>query len=138
MRYLPYAVLALAAYTLVAPLTKLAMQELPYDAVAFVTNAMLAVVALGVIIATDTDLSATLSHPSARYMYAAGALLAVGILAYYRALSLGPVSIVVPVFGLFLVTSSAAGVLLLDEAVTARKVLAVGLAITAVFLVATE
>jgi transporter family protein len=71
-------------------------------------------------------------------MYAAGAFLAVGIIAYYRALALGPVSIVVPVFGLFLVTSSVLGIVALDEPLTARKALGVLLAGVAVYLVTVE
>lgn len=138
MNYLPYALLALVAYTFVAPLTKLATRELPSSTVALVTNAILAIVALGVVLATRGDLASALVHPDAKYMYAAGAFLAVGILAYYRALSLGPVSVVVPVFGTFLVTSAAAGVVVLDEPLTARKVLGVALAVVAVYLVAVE
>jgi transporter family protein len=71
-------------------------------------------------------------------MYAAGVFLAVGILAYYRALALGPVSVVVPVFGLFLVTSSLVGVVALDEPLTARKGVGVLLALVAVYLVTVE
>lgn len=138
MRYLPYALLALVAYTLVAPLTKLATRDLPSSTVAFVSNAMLAVAALVVVVATRGDLAAALVHPDAKYMYAAGAFLSVGILAYYRALALGPVSIVVPVFATFLVTSAAAGVVLLDEPLTTRKVVGVALAAVAIYLVAVE
>lgn len=138
MNYLPYALVALVAYTFVAPLTKLATRDLPSSTVALVTNGMLAVAALGVVLATRGDLAGALTHPDAKYMYAAGAFLSVGILAYYRALSLGPVSVVVPVFGTFLVTSAAAGVVLLDEPLTARKVLGVALAVIAIYLVAVE
>lgn len=71
-------------------------------------------------------------------MLAAGAFLSVGIIAYYRALALGPVSVVVPIFGTFLVTSAAAGVVFLDEPLTARKVAGVALAVIAIYLVAAE
>ncbi|MFC7177421.1 EamA family transporter [Halosegnis marinus] len=138
MRYLPYALLGLAAYTFVAPLTKLATRDLPSTTVALVTNGMLAVAALAVVLATNGNPVASLTHPDAKYMFAAGAFLSVGIIAYYRALALGPVSVVVPVFGTFLVTSAAAGVFLLDEPLTARKVAGVALAIVAVYLVAVE
>jgi transporter family protein len=71
-------------------------------------------------------------------MYAAGICLSIGIIAYYRALSAGPVSVVVPVFGLFLVTSSVIGIVFLDEALTLRKVTGVVLALVAVFLTTFE
>jgi transporter family protein len=138
MQYLWYALLALAAYTLVAPLTKLATRELPADTVAFVTNGILVATALGLVVATDKPLVSALTHDHAPYMYAAGVCLAVGIIAYYRALALGPVSVVVPVFGLFLVASSAVGVVFLDEALTLRKATGVLLAVVAVFLTSYE
>lgn len=136
--YLPYALLALVSYTLVAPLTKLATRDLSSDVVAMVTNGMLALAALAVVVATNESVSDALTHPDARYMYAAGAFLAVGILAYYRALALGPVSVVVPVFGLFLVSSSLVGVAALGEEFTTRKGLGVVLALVAVYLVTVE
>jgi transporter family protein len=138
MQYLWYALLALLAYTLVAPLTKLATQELPADTVAFVTNGILVLTALGVIIATDKPLGSALTHEHAPYMYAAGGCLAVGILAYYRALSAGPVSVVVPIFGLFLVASSVVGIVFLEEALTLRKATGIVLAVVAVFLTTFE
>ena len=138
MQYIWYALLALFAYTLVAPLVSLAMQELPADTVVFVTNGILVLVALGFIITNDHSLRSALTHEHAPYMYAAGACLAVGIIAYYRALSLGPVSIVVPIFGLFLVASSVIGMTFLDESVTARKLAGIILAVIAVFLTTFE
>lgn len=138
MNYLAYAFLGLVAYTFVAPLTKLATRDIPSDVVAAVTNGMLVLAAFGVIAYTRKDFFSAFTHPDAKYMYAAGVMLAVGILAYYRALATGPVSVVVPIFGTFLVTSAAAGVVLLDEPLTARKVAGIGLAIIAVYLVAVE
>jgi transporter family protein len=136
--YLAYAVLALVSYTLVAPLTKLATRDLSSDVVALVTNGMLVLAALGVVLATDRSLTEAVTHPDAKYMLAAGVCLAVGILAYYRALALGPVSVVVPVFGMFLVTSSLVGVAFLGESFTGRKAAGILLAVVAVYLVTVE
>ena len=138
MQYLWYALLALAAYALVAPLTKLAMNGLPAETVALVTNGILVVAAFGVVVATDSPLVSALSHDRAPYMYAAGGCLSVGILAYYRALETGPVSVVVPVFGLFLVASSVIGIAVLDETLTPRKAVGIALAVVAVFLTTFE
>jgi transporter family protein len=138
MQYLWYALLALVAYSLVAPLTKLATQDLPADTVALVTNGMLVLTALALVVATDKPLGSALTHEHAPYMYAAGACLAVGILAYYRALAAGPVSVVVPIFGLFLVASSVVGIAFLDEALTLRKGAGIVLAVVAVFLTTFE
>jgi transporter family protein len=74
----------------------------------------------------------------AGYLYPTGVVLAVGIIAYDRALSLGPVSIVVPIFGLFLVTFSLVGVVALDESLTTRKAAGIGFAMLAVYLTSVE
>lgn len=138
MQYLWYALLALTAYALVAPLTKIAMQEFPADTVVFVTNGILVLVALGLIIVNERPVLSVLTDEQSIYLYAAGICLSVGIIAYYRALSAGPVSVVVPIFGLFLVASSVIGIVFLDEALTLRKGTGIVLALVAVFLTTFE
>jgi transporter family protein len=61
----------------------------------------------------------------------------VGILSYYRALASGPVSVVTPIFGMFLVGTSILGVVFLDETLSTQKITGIGLAVVAVYLVAT-
>lgn len=141
MRWFSWALLALAGYTLVAPLMRVATSgtnPIPSDVAALMTNTILVAAALAVVLATDQPLAGSLTHEKAPLVYAAGICLAVGILAYYRALALGPVSLVAPVFGLFLVTSSALGIVALGEDLTARKALGIGFAILAVYLVSVE
>ena len=138
MNYIGWSVVALLAYTLVAPLMKIATQSIPSDVATAVSNTILVIVALAVVAAADHPVTEYLAHPKAPYMYAAGFCLAVGILAYYRALSMGPVSVVTPVFGLFLVTSSIAGVAVLDEPFTARKAAGIGFALLAVYFTTVE
>jgi len=138
MRYLPWAVLALVAYSLVPPLVRVATRDLNSTVVALVTNAILVVVALGIVVAQGEDVRAAVTSPVAPYMLAAGVALSVGILAYYQALKLGPVSVVTPIFGMFLVTSSAVGVLFLEESLTARKLAGIGFAVVAVYLTTAE
>ncbi len=70
-------------------------------------------------------------------MYGAGIALTVGIIAYYYALEAGPVSVVVPVFGTFLVLSSLIGIVALDEEFTIRKAAGIVLAGAAIWLVST-
>ena len=138
MQYLWYALVALIAYTLVAPLSSIAMQDIPADMVAVVTNGMLVITALVVVITSDKSFVSAFTSDHAPYMIAAGICLSIGIIAYYRALAGGPVSIVVPIFGLFLVGSSVIGIAFLDEALTTRKGLGILLAIIAVFLTTFE
>lgn len=138
MRYLIWAVIALGAYTLVAPLVSIAMQDIPSTVVAFITNVFLIGGAFLVIVYSGESISPYLTHQKAPYMIVAGIFLTVGILAYYHALSLGPVSVVVPIFGLFVATSSIIGIMFLDESVTARKALGIAFAVLAIYLTSVE
>jgi transporter family protein len=140
MRYLHWAVLALVSYTLVAPLLSVITREVPSDVTALITNSVLIIAALGLVLYRDRPVLKYLDpgHPQAVPMYVAGVLLAVGILAYYRALSTGPVSVVVPIFGMFIVTSSIVGFAFLEESITARKLAGIGFAALAVYLTSVE
>jgi len=138
MRYLLWAIVALVGYTLVPPLVKLATAEIPSDVVLVVSNGILLVVGIGIVLASDISVTPYLTHDRAIYAYGAGIALTVGIVAYYRALAAGPVSVVVPIFGMFIATSSIVGIAFLDEPLTARKVSGIALAVAAVYLTSVE
>lgn len=137
--YLVWALVALVTYSLVPPLVSYAIEEVPADVAALVTNGLL-VVGIAAILIYDGQPVLTHLDTSDRAlaMYLAGACLTVGIIAYYRALGAGPVSVVVPVFGMFLVGASVVGVLFFGESLTVRKVLGIVFASAAVYLVAVE
>lgn len=136
--YLPWAFLGLLAYTFVAPLMKVATSAIPSNVAVFISNLILVGAAGVVVLFTDGSVTPYLTHPKAPYAYAAGLALAVGIIAYYRALAVGPVSVVTPIFGMFLVTSSLIGITVLGESLTIRKAAGIGFAILAVYLTAIE
>jgi len=138
MRYLVWAVVALLGYTLVPPLVKLATADIPNQVVLVISNGILLVVAVGIVLVSDVSVTPYLTHERAVYAYGAGIALTVGIVAYYRALAAGPVSVVVPIFGMFIATSSIVGIAVLDEPLTARKVSGIGLAVAAVYLTSVE
>jgi Predicted membrane protein len=141
MSYLPWAIVALVGYTLVPVLLRIATtgpDAVPSDVAVIISNTVLLFFATTVVIGTDQQVTTHLSSPKLWYVVAGGLCLAVGILAYYRALALGPVSVVTPVFGMFLVTSSVVGIAVLGEALTARKTVGIGLAVIAVYLVTVE
>ena len=138
MSYLPWAILALGAYTLVPVLMRVATtgpNAIPSDVATMLSNLVLVVVAGVVIVGTGQQVTPHLDSPKLRYPIAAGVFLGIGILAYYRALSLGPVSVVTPIFGMFLVVSSAISIALLSESLTARTVVGILLGVVAVYLV---
>lgn len=141
MNYLSWSLLALVAYSLVAPLMSVATTgsvKIPSDVAALMANTILVVVTIGVVTYNQEEVFASLATPKAAYVFVAGICLTVGILAYYRALALGPVSVVSPIFGMFLVLSSVIGIAFLNESLTARKALGIGLGLVAVYLVSVE
>ncbi|MDY7082010.1 MAG: EamA family transporter [Halobacteria archaeon] len=138
MRYLIWALVALGTYTMVPPLMKVATAEIPSDVAALISNSVLVLVTVVAVVVNDESVVDHLAHPRAPYVYAAGIFLAVGILSYYRALSMGPVSVVAPIFGMFIVTSSLVGIVFLNEAFTPRKGAGIALAVAAVYLTSVE
>lgn len=134
-RYVPLAVLSFAAYSLVAPLLSVAMVDIPTPTAVFLSNAVLLLVVGTVILVRREPLRPYLAHPYRRLLVLMGLLLTVGLLSYYRALALGPVSVVVPIYGLFIVISSAIGVLALEERLTPRKAAGVGCSVLAIILI---
>lgn len=138
MRYLIWALVALVGYTFVPPLMALATREIPSTVATFVAASMLAVTAFALSVLNGEPLFENLGSYHGRYVIAAGGFLTVSILAFFRALSLGPVNVVVPIFGLFLVTSSVVGVIALDEPVTLQRVGGIALAVLAIVILSTE
>lgn len=137
MNYLVWALVAMLGYTFVAPLMKLGLAEVPSTVALVVSNTILLAVAAVIVAVTESDPLSYLSSPTIGYVVAAGVFLTVGIYSYYRALALGPVSVVVPIFAMFIVTSSIVGVVALDEPFTLRKGLGIVFGMVAVYLAAT-
>jgi len=137
MNYLAWALLAMLGYTFVAPLMKLGLTDVPSTVALVVSNVVLVAVGVVIVVVTESDPLAYLSAPGMRYVVAAGLCLTVGISAYYRALELGPVSVVVPVFAMFIVTSSVVGAVVLEETFTLRRGLGIVFGMFAVYFAAT-
>ncbi|AEH38262.1 EamA family transporter [Halopiger xanaduensis] len=133
-RYLSLSIVACLAYSLVAPLLSIAMTDLPSTVAVFLSNSVMLVVVGLVIVYRGLPVRRYLRHPRTPHLVAMGVLLSVGLLTYYRALELGPVSVVVPIYGLFIVVSSLVGIVAFDETVTPRKVAAIGLSVVAIAL----
>lgn len=134
--YLGMTVIALAAYTVFPSLVNRASQEIPISVVTLVATTMLAFGALFVTLYRGVDVLPYLTSARAPSVYLAGLALTVGILAYYQALANGPVSVVVPVFGMFIVTSSILSILILNETFTLRKGIGIVFAGLAVYFIA--
>jgi len=137
MHYVLWAILALVAYSLVPPLSKLAADELPIMFVALVANATITATNLAVVLYFEDSALASLSSTHGAYAIGAGVFLTIGVLSYFHSLSTGPVSVVTPIFGLFLVGSAVVGMVALDEPATARKLAGLACATLAVYLTST-
>ncbi|ELZ25525.1 EamA family transporter [Natrinema limicola] len=133
-RYLSLSLFACLSYSLVAPLLSIAMLELPSTLAVFLSNSVMFLTVGLVIRARGLSVGPYLRHPRTPYILAMGVLLTIGLLTYYRALALGPVSIVVPIYGLFIVVSSLVGILAFEETVTPRKIAAIALSVLAIAL----
>lgn len=133
-RYLLLSFVAFVAYSLVAPLLKVAMETIPSTTAVFLSNTVMLVLIGALLVYRNSSPRPYLSHPRTPHIVAWGVLLAVGLLAYYRALELGPVSVVVPIYGLFIAVSSVIGIVALEESLTPRKALGIVFAVLAVVL----
>lgn len=133
-RYLGLSLFACLTYSLVAPLLSIAMTDLPSTLAVFLSNSVMFLTVGLVIVYRGLPVLSYLRHPRTPHIVVMGLLLTVGLLTYYRALELGPVSIVVPIYGLFIVVSSLTGIVAFNETVTPRKVAAIALSVVAIAL----
>jgi transporter family protein len=138
MRYLIWTLVALVGYTFVPPLMNIATREIPTTVVTFATASLLAGTALSLSLVGREPIVGPLTSSHGWYVLAAGVFLTISVLSFFQALSIGPVSIVTPIFGLFLVTSSVIGVVLLDEPMTLQRALGILLAMLAIVLLSFE
>lgn len=134
-RYLVYSGVAFVAYSLVAPLLKVAMVELPSTVAVFLSNSIMLLILGVILLSRKQSPFSYLRHSKGRYTLVTGVVLAVALLTYYRALALGPVSVVVPIFGLYIAVSSFIGFLLLDEVMTPRKLAGIGSGVLAIIFI---
>ena len=138
MEYLPWALLALVGYSLVAPVVSYVTEDVPGSVGLFHATWVFLVIAGAVLLVTGTTDVGFITGWDAAYVYVAGVFLTVGILAYITALELGPVSVVVPIYGMFIVGSSALGILFLGEALSPTRIAGILCAFIAIALGAGE
>lgn len=141
MNYVGWALTGMAGYSLVTLLVKLATRDGQFSPFLVLAIATVIVALTAIALAVwrgDTHVLTwrVLLSSNALLTYATGIALCVAVTSLFRALSLGPASVVVPVYGMFIVGGSILGVLFLGENVSARKLIGVALAVVAVFLIA--
>ena len=135
MGWLLWSLIALFFYSLMPPLVKSAMRVIPSYVAVTVTNAILVFTAFLVAESQGCRFMKYLSlSRSSLMLYAGGLVLAVAIIAYYRALELGAISSVVPIYGMHLALSSLWGFLFMGERPTPLKLLGLLFALLAIIL----
>lgn len=135
MHWLIWVLVSLVFYSLMPPLVKTAMVDIPSYVAVTVTNAILCFLAFVVAKAqgyTFTD-HLSLDRPSLM-LYAAGVVLAVSVISYYKALELGSISSVVPIWGMYIALSSLIGFLAMGEKLTLMKGFGLAFALLAIIL----
>lgn len=140
MGYISWALVGMAGYSAVTLLVKLATRGEKFSSFLVLSIAsvivLLAVLSIAFIRGDFKNLAVhDLVSPSALWSYATGIALTIAVASLFRALSLGPASVVVPIYGMFIVGGSILGILFLGEPLYLRKVMGIGLAIISIFLI---
>lgn len=136
--HVTWAFIAMVGYSFVFLFAKLAMNDgrLPPFTVMTISVVIVAVVSVLVTVGTgEWGIESYLSR-DALFTYMAGIALALAVVGYFTALSKGPASVVVPIYGLFIVGGAVLGIVVLDEPVTVKKLLGIGFACLSVILIA--
>ena len=139
--YLLWAVIGMIGYSLTATLVKLATQSGRFSSyfVLMISSAM--------VVATSTTITIlrgdmktfsreNLASADGMLVLGAGVALVIAVVFYFLALSEGPTSVVVPIYGMFIVGGAVLGLVFLHEPLTLRKALGILLAAVSIYLIA--
>lgn len=135
MRYVLWAVFAMVSYSFVFLFGKLAMEELPAFTVMTIAVSFVMVASVLVTAVTGDWQLTSVTDTHVLFAYAAGLTLTGAVVGYFRALSTGPASVVVPIYGMFIAGGAILGILVLNEPASPKKLLGLGLATVAVLLI---
>jgi transporter family protein len=141
MNHITWALIGMVGYSFTTLLVKLATRSGQFSSFLVLAIACVIVftstVCITLVRGDLQNLSAKdFASSSAWFTYATGIALTVAVVSLFHALSLGPASIVVPVYGMFIVGGAILGIVFLHEPLTARKVVGIGLAAISIFLMA--
>ena len=135
MGYLPWALFAMVTYGLTAVLLKLAFRGISPPLGLVVANVAVVTVGLGWMAVVGAGAVRGLGANAATgWLALASVVLAASILSYYKALSLGPASVVVPIFALSLTIAVVLGFVVLGEPIKPVRIAGIGFAVLAIFL----
>ncbi len=136
--YLFWALLGMAGYSLTTLFVKFATKAgLPSSVVVAIATTLVCLGCWSIVIARGQSglLLRSLTTPAGLWSLAVGVVLTIAVASLFRALELGPASVVVPIYGMFIVGGFLLGVLLLDEPLTLAKSIGIAAAAIGVFLI---
>ena len=139
--YVLWAVIGMAGYSATAMLVKLATQSGRFS------GYFVLMISSGMVVATSTAITIlrgdiktftrdNLASGDGVLVFGAGVALVIAVVFYFLALSEGPTSIVVPIYGMFIVGGAVLGLVFLHEPFTLRKALGILLAAVSIYLIA--
>jgi transporter family protein len=141
--YVLWALVGMAGYSFMTITMKLAIREGRFSSFLVLALATTVVCSISWVIALARgDLrsisAADLTGTSGMLTLATGVLLTVAVSSLFYALSLGPASVVVPLYGMFVAGGAVLGILFLHESASAQKLIGVALATFSIYLIATS
>ena len=137
MNYLPWALAAMVTYGIASFAVKVVFRTIHPSLGLTVVNLFVVLAGVGWIAITGPTAFRNVGwNVDTVRMLAAGIILAIAIVTFYKGLSLGPTSIVVPIFALSFTISAVLGLTLLDEPIKATRIAGLVLAAVAVVLLA--
>ncbi len=139
--YLVWAFVGMFGYSFTALLVKLATASGRFSGFfVLMVSASMVVISAGTITFLRGEMKAfswnNLATADGAFLLGTGVALVIAVVSYFLALSTGPASIVVPVFGMFIVGGAVLGLLFLHEPLTLRKGIGILLAIASIYLIA--
>lgn len=141
MTYIQWALTGMVGYSFVTLFVKLATRGGALSSFTVLTFAsvIVGITTLAIVLYRGDLLQLTASDlikPNILWSYAAGVALTIAVTSLFKALSLGPASSVVPIYGMFVVGGSLLGIIFLGEAVDFRKSVGIFLAAVSIYLIA--
>jgi transporter family protein len=139
--YLLWALVGMIGYSVTATLVKLATQSGRFSSyfVLMISSAMVVTTSTTITILRG-DIKAftrnNLLSADGAFALGAGVALVVAVVFYFLALSEGPTSVVVPIYGMFIVGGAVLGLVFLHEPFTLRKGIGILLAAVSIYLIA--
>lgn len=135
MSYMGWVFIAMLTYGIMAVLLKISLRNIPPEVAVLVTNVILVLSALAWALFRGIKIldHLTFNQPTL-FLLLAGVVLSCSVISFYMALSRGPISAVLPIFGMNVAVASVLGFLVLGEPVNASRISGIILAGGAIFL----